>query len=161
MSTVDAGVVGPRQVREGERLPYIGLSAPAKPMPSAARRLDNNLKVYMCEVNGDPGLDYPDKEVCAGVRLKSSSTQPKAKISLESEAGNTTDMIFFRDQSCFHIVAQAQVFSNERNLMHHHFVLHFHFLRGTNEVIHRVGFSCRLLIPTNSVAKSFDAICCR
>jgi hypothetical protein len=25
--------------------------------------LDNNLKVYMCEVNGDPGLDYPDKEV--------------------------------------------------------------------------------------------------
>ena len=27
-------------MREGERLPYIGLSAPAKPMPSAARRLD-------------------------------------------------------------------------------------------------------------------------
>lgn len=25
--------------------------------------LDRNLKVYMCEVNGDPGLDYPDDEV--------------------------------------------------------------------------------------------------
>lgn len=25
--------------------------------------LDNDLKVYMCEVNCDPGLDYPDKEV--------------------------------------------------------------------------------------------------
>jgi hypothetical protein len=25
--------------------------------------LDNELKVYMCEVNADPGLDYPDKEV--------------------------------------------------------------------------------------------------